>query len=544
MSVGNGWGSGNHWDYIIIGAGSAGCALANELARGCKGQSILVLEAGGSDRSPLIRFPAGSLKTAEFWDWGYWSQPDPSRNGAKERWDRGRVLGGCSSVNSTVFVRGARHDFDRWAKSLGGDSGERWSSSEVMPLFSELETSDQENEYRGESGPLYVRTVRRPHLATQAFLQAAIACGYAFNEDYNGADQEGVSYAQLNQRSGLRCSSSDAFLRPLLRSGGNVTLMLNAWVRKIELRDGRAVAVQFKRDSDDCREEGRNIIVCSGAINSPSLLMQSGIGDAEELVRHNIPVVLHLPEVGRHLRDHPRITMVYEAKEQTNSLTGGLLQKLGIAATYLATREGPISNIFEGVGFLRSAPSEPHPDIQLHFTPIGLAKNVESSALAPYPSVTVVVNKNYPASSGRIRLSSNDPQVAPLIECRLLEQEEDVDTLVRGVEKVRQIMQSEPIASLLKKETMPGGHVATEPALRDYVRANTEITYHFSGTCRMGTDAASVVDAEMRVRGTENLYVADASIMPDLISGNTNAVCMMIGKKLGRQFVTHHRLTG
>lgn len=373
---------------------------------------------------------------------------------------------------------------------------------------------------------------------TNAFIKSALACGHRFNEDYNGETQEGVAFTQLSQRRGIRCSSADAFVRPLL--GGrqkNFCLLLNAWVQKIEFVKRRAVSVSFIRHRKLRMEAARHIIVCAGAINSPQLLMISGIGEAGELKRHNIDVLIDLPAVGRNLRDHPLTELVYRTRIPTYNPTGGLIQKLGFVATFLRSREGPISNLFEAVAFLRTSPSEPAPDIQLHFTAAGYLSEQDGASLVPYPSVSVFVNKNYPLSTGRIRLGSNDPSAPPLIEHRLLDDNRDVDSLVRGIGLVRKIMAAEPIASLVQEERAPGTRNLDEISLKDYLRSHTRITYHPSGTCRMGTDADSVVGPDLRVRGIENLWVADASIMPDLISGNTNAVCIMLGKKLGKQFV-------
>jgi choline dehydrogenase len=405
-----------------------------------------------------------------------------------------------------------------------------------MPIFRELETSDQLGPLRGRTGPLHVRTVRRPHALTEAFVESACACGHPFNEDYNGAVQAGVAYAQLSQRNGLRCSAADAFLKPLLGKK-NIKLVLNASAQRIELANSRAVAVAFSNRGNKRRETARDIIVCVGAIASPKLLMLSGIGDPEELGRHNIDVVVDLPGVGRNLNEHPLIKLTYRTKIPTYNLTGGLLQKLGIAIQFVKSREGPISNLFEAVAFLKSSPSEPFPDIQLHFLPAGyLTLPNGAIGLAPYPSVTVLLNKSLPKSCGRTRLTSRNPEDAPLIECRLLEDEADVDTMVQGVKAVRRIMATEPMASLLAEEITPGPHVESVSALKAYVRDHTGIAFHPAGTCRMGTGTDAVVGPDLRVRGTDNLWISDASIMPDLISGNTNAGCMMIGVKLGRYF--------
>lgn len=524
------------WDYLIVGAGSAGCALAYELARSGHGARILVLEAGGADRSPFIKFPAAQIRAVARHDWGYRCRPDPSRNGAVEAWPRGRVLGGTSSINGTLFARGAAADFDRWANACADGRAASWSASEVMAIFRELETSDQARALRGRCGPLRVRTVQRPHAVTEAFIRSACAW-YPFNEDYNDVRQEGVAYAQLSQHRGLRCSAADAFLKPMLARPG-VELVLNAHVHRIELANGRAVAVSYLHRGKQHRAQARDIILCAGAIDSPKLLMLSGIGDPQELVRHGIHPLIDLPGVGRNLREHPLIKLTYRARTPTYNPTGGLLQKLRFVVQFLRTREGPVSNIFEAVAFLKSAPSEPIPDIQLHFLPAGYATMADGvTRLLPYSSFTVLLNKSYPRSTGRVRLASAHPGDAPLIECRLLEERADVDTLIRGIEVVRKIMATDPIAALIEQEVEPGPGVRSVTALEAHVRRRTGIAFHPAGTCRMGSDRDAVVGPDLRVHGTENLWIADASIMPDLISGNTNAVCVMIGAKLGKQLM-------
>lgn len=516
------------WDYIIVGAGSAGCALAYELVRA--GRAVLVIEAGGADRSPFIKVAAGQVRACADHDWGYQSQPDPSRNGATENWIRGRVLGGSSSINGTMFVRGTAADFDRWA--VPG-----WSAREVMPIFREYEQSDQSGPLRGHAGPLHVRTVKRPHVITKAFIQSACALGYPFNSDYNAESQDGVGYAQLSQRRGFRCSAADAFLKPLL-GRKNLELLLNATVEKIEIANGRAVAVSFLHEGKKCRQTARDIILCAGAINSPKLLMLSGIGDAQELKRHNISLVHALPGVGRNLKDHPLVRTSYRSRIPTNNLTGGLLQKLGIVANFLTTGEGPISNLFEGAAFLKSSAAKSAPDLQVVFVTFGLAVGRGGDLkLAPYPSVMVYLMGSYPVSSGRITLVSDNPNDPPRIECRLLQEQADVDTLVQGIQKIREIMRAEPIAGLIEEETTPGANVESQSAMREFVRNHTGISFHPIGTCRMGTGENAVVGPDLRVHGTENLWIADASVIPDAISANMNAACMMIGMKLGKQLI-------
>lgn len=523
------------WDYIIIGAGSAGCALAHELVQ--SGRSVLVIEAGGWDRSLYIKVAAAQPRACADHDWGYWSQPDPSRNGASENWIRGRVLGGSSSINGTMFVRGTAADFDSW--NIPG-----WSAKEVMPLFREYERSDQPGPLRGRWGPLHVRTVKRPHAITKAFVQSACAAGYPFNPDYNGESQEGVSYAQLSQRRGFRCSAADAFLKPML-GRKNLKLLLNALVEKIEVTNGRAVAVSLLHGGENRREIARDIILCAGAINSPKLLMLSGIGDPEELGHHNIAPVRALPGVGIHLKEHPLVVTQYRTKIPTYNLTEGVMQKLRIATKFLVSGEGPISNLFEGAAFVKSSTAVPVADVQIVFLPFGYVKGPDGRfTLAPYPSVTVLLLGSYPRSSGRISLKSKNPEDPPRIHCRLLQEQADVDMLVQGIHTIRRIMKAEPIASLIEEEIAPGANIEGPAALEEFLRKNTAISFHPIGTCRMGVDSEAVVGPDLRVRGIENLWVADASIVPDPISANMNAACIMIGMKLGKQLVARRQDAG
>jgi choline dehydrogenase len=520
------------WDYIIVGAGSAGCALAYELAQSRR-ENILVLEAGGPDRSPFIRFPSGQARAVSRHDWGYRSQPDPSRKGAAEPWARGRVIGGSSSINGTLYARGAHADFDGWALHCGHRGN--WSARDVMGILREMEISDQPGSARGHAGQLHVRTVKHIHAVTQAFISAAQTAGVPFNVDYNGETQEGVSLAQLSQYRGLRCSAADAFLKPLKRER-HVEIRANAFVHRIELAGGRAIAVCGSIEGRAFTERARDIILSAGALNSPKLLMLSGIGDTDELQNVGITPRIFAPSVGRNLLEHPLLKLTYRMRVPTFNLTEGLTQKLAIAMKFLRFREGPISNIFEAAAFLKTRPTALQPDIQLHFLPVGYVRMPEGIVrLTDYPAVTVLLNASYPKSRGRIRLASSEVTDAPLIECRLLDEEDDVETLVRGVTAVRRIMAAEPMAALVDGEVAPGSAFESAAALGEYVRAHTEISFHPSGTCRMGVDSDAVVSPELLVRGTENLWVADASIMPSLISGNTNAVCMMIGMKLGKQ---------
>jgi choline dehydrogenase-like flavoprotein len=527
----------NNWAYIIIGAGSAGCALAGQLAKSGRNK-VLILEAGKNDRSPFIKVPAGQFKAMQSNDWGYHSQPDPSRNNRSESWGRGKVLGGSSSINGTMFVRGAAHDLDRWA-SMGNEG---WSAEQVLPLFSEMEKSDQRHSLRGNNGPLWVRSVKRPHPLTDAFVNAAVAAGHDFNEDYNAHTQSGVAYAQLSQKKGLRCSAADAFLKPLL-GRPNVELRLNTLVHKIHLENGRATGVTFSADGKLYTVPAQRVILCAGAIASPQLLMLSGIGDAAELAKHGIQTQIHLPGVGKNLQEHPLLRLTYKTRVPSNNLTEGITQILSIAKQYLFSHEGPISNLFEATAFLKTSAAQRYPDIQLHFVTVGMTtpEDTASDPLLNYPAVTVLLNKSYPLSRGRIRLASHLPDSAPLIECRLLENDADIETLTKGIWLVRNIMSAAPLKNWVDNEIKPGVDLTHNEQLRNYIRRNTELAYHPVGTCRMGIDSDAVVTPQLHVKGVDNLFVADASIMPDLISGNTNAVCMMIGFKLGKELMADNK---
>ncbi len=521
------------WDFIVVGAGSAGCALVNRLSESGK-KSVLLLEAGDSDSALSIKIPTGLgiADSLDKYDWHYRSEPDSSRNHKTDAWLRGRVVGGSSSINGQMYVRGSSADYDRWA-SLGNPG---WSSQEVMPLFQGIENSDKKDPSRGQQGSLYTRTVKNGHPLTQAFLQAAQQAGHSFNPDYNNPNQgqEGVSYAQLTQRRGLRCSAADAFLKPIL-GRKNLQLLTNTCLHKLLFLDGRVNGVVYEQDGLLHEAKAHNVVLCAGAINTPKLLMLSGVGDAAHLKTLGIPVVLDRPSVGQNLIEHPLINLTYRMKIPSNNPTGGIFQNIGFLTQYLFKRQGPIAGVFEAAGFLKTKPELDAPDIQLHFMPVGMARAHDAGPkILPYPAVTVLLNKSHPLSRGSVQLTNNDPNETPQIQCQLLSHEEDTETLVRGVKLVRQIMGSEPMADFVEQEMWPGDTHQTDIALQDYIRRRASIAYHPVGTCRMGSDEEAVVTPDLRVRGFENLWIADASVMPDLISGNTNGVCMMIGEKLGR----------
>jgi choline dehydrogenase-like flavoprotein len=492
---------------------------------------VLILEAGAPDRHLAIKIPAGlgfSDSVTYRMDWGYRSAPDPSRNNRSDHWWRGRVVGGSSSINGMLYVRGSSRDFDRWAEL--GNVG--WSARDVLPLYKSLESSDNDDGIRGKNGPIHLRTVRGAHAVTQAFLEAARRVGHAFNPDYNGLYQEGLGYAELTQRRGLRWSSADAFLKPALRKT-NLTLVTQAQVLRLRVQGRNISGILYEHQGRLQEARAQRVILCAGSINTPQLLMLSGIGPGQELRQLGIPVVVDRPEVGNNLREHPLVRLTYRMNCATCNPTR-LSQKVRFLLQYLLAGQGPLATIFEATGFLKTQPHLASADVQLHFMPVGVANAGEEGPLVlPYPAVSILLNKSHPVSSGRIRLLDNNPKSAPIIECQLLSDSRDVTTLVDGIALVRRIMSTQPIAGMVQQEIKPGDRLGSV-SLEDYVRNHTELAFHPAGTCRMGVDENAVVTPELQVRGIDNLWIADASIMPDLISGNTNAACMMIGEKLGR----------
>jgi choline dehydrogenase len=534
----------NPWDYIVVGAGSAGCVLAGRLSEDGS-RRVLVLEAGPRETALMKPFGLSYYFDMSRFEWGFWSQPDPTRNMRTDHWRRGRVVGGSGSVNGMNYVRGTRADYDRWAAM--GNAG--WSADDVMPLFQALERcaagsyeSPPDYNIRGASGPLWVREVQRCHPLTDAFLQAAQAAGFTRTSDYNGAQQEGVGYGQFNQRRGLRWSSVDAFLKPALRRK-NLQLITDALVHKVLINDGRATGVRFECEGVMREARAGKVIVCAGTINTPQILMLSGIGDSKALQPHGIDVVVDRPSVGRNMMEHPLIRPTFRVKQPSYSPTEGIWQKAGFLAKFLLTGQGPIATITEAQAFLRTSPAEPAPDVQMHFSLAGAVYSddtfYKSLKVLPYPSISIFINKSYPLSRGQVRLASADPKAAPLIEPNLLGDERDVQTLVRGIGILRRIVAAPPLAGMVREEVEPGKQATSHDALVDYVKGRTGLAYHAAGTCRMGIDEDAVVTPELNVRGVEKLWIADASVMPHLVSGNVNAACMMIGEKLARQLGRH-----
>ncbi len=516
------------YDYIIVGAGSAGCTLAYRLGAD-KTARILVLEAGKPDNNFLLKMPAGFANLGEKspYNWHYETEPQINCNNRRMYWPRGKTLGGSSSINAMVYIRGNAIDYDHW-RQLGNDG---WSYAQVLPYFKRAENQERgASEFHGTGGPLNVADQISPAKINTVFLDACQQAGHTLTRDFNGAEQEGVGYYQVTQKGGKRCSTAVAYLRPALERG-NVTVLTEAATTRVVFEKGRAVGVAYVKDGRETIARARREVVLSGgAVNSPQLLMLSGVGPADHLKKVGVSVVADVPGVGGNLQDHLDASTLVRCTTRDTYDTANQLLTL---AKYLIATTGPgTSCIAESGGFLRTRGDLAAPDVQLHFIPAFVMDHGRTKL--KQNGFTLHMCQLRPESRGTIRLKSVDPLAHPAIDANYLAEPRDLDVLVRATEMAREIFAQKAFDPYRGEEREPGKARTSKADLEAWVRERSETIYHPVGTCKMGpaSDAQAVVDAQMRVRGVEGLRVVDASVMPTLIGGNTNAPTIMIAERI------------
>jgi choline dehydrogenase len=518
------------FDYIIVGAGSAGCVLANRLTASGR-HRVLLLEAGGRDRNIWIHIPLGygKLFSNAKVNWLYSSEPEPELNNRQIIQPRGKVLGGSSSINGLLYVRGQPEDFDLWRQL--GNAG--WSFDDVLPYFRRAE--DQErgaDELHGVGGPLAVSNVCEPHPLCEAFIAAAQQAGFPRNDDFNGPSQDGAGYFQLTARRGRRCSTAVGYLRPARRRP-NLAIVSNAQANRILFSGRRAVGVEYRQgDRARTAHADGEVILAAGAFNSPQLLQLSGVGPAAHLQSLGIPVIADMPGVGADLQDHLQVRMQYRCTEPItmNDVINNFRHRVEAGLRYALFRKGllAVGAGYAG-GFFRTSPAVATPDVQVHF--IIFSTDKVGAALHPFPGFIVSVCQLRPQSRGFVRIKSADPKEPPAIQPRYLSSGYDRDTVVAGLKLLRRIMEQSAIRRYIAEERAPGPHCTSDADLLAFAREAGATVFHPTSTCRMGPDPTAVVDERLRLRGFERLRVVDGSIMPTVVSGNTNAAIVLIGEK-------------
>jgi len=517
-------------DYVIVGAGAAGCVLAARLTED-PNVSVVLLEAGGMDSALMIGIPGANVVTGtkpEF-NWSYQSEPVPGLNGRSIYWAQGRVVGGSSSINGMMYVRGKRRDFDGWGV-------EGWRYADVLPLFRRSETNERgESELHGGSGPLRVSAGRSTAPVCDLFLEAAAEAGYAGTDDLNAVQAEGFGHVDMTIGGGRRSSAASAFLRPALRRP-NLTLVVEAQATRIVIEKGVARGVEYVRRGERMTvRAAREVILAGGAVNSPQLLMLSGVGPAAHLREHGIPLVADRPGVGENLQNHPMYRILHATTKPVTAYSH--LSPRGLFAAgwqYAFGRRGLLSRgLFPTSGFLYAEDGRPETEIQVSIAPALVIRRRPGliGTLPQEHGFTLLLNHGSHFSRGRVRLKSADPLRHAAIEPGYFSDPRDIAILARGAQRVRDMLRRPAMAAVLGREIQPRGPIRSLADIEDDIRATTVTHYHAGGTCRMGADDDAVVDPRLRVRGIEGLRVADASVMPVMINGNTYAAAMMIGEK-------------
>ncbi len=525
------------FDYVIVGAGTAGCVVAARLSEKSN-VTVLLLEAGGSDRRLWIQMPIGYGRT--YFDprvnWMYDTQAIATLGGRVSYWPRGKVIGGSGSINAMVWVRGNPRDFDDWAAM--GNTG--WTYADVLPYFLKAEDHDLgAGAYHGAGGPIHVTDMARAaHPLCQVFVDAAAALGFDRNTDFNGVDPEGVGVYQINTRKGFRASSANAYLRPALRRR-NLELRTQALATRVLFDGTRASGVEYRRGGRlETVSARREVILCGGAINSPQLLQLSGVGAAGHLRSLGISPVLDASAVGQNLQDHLAISYVYRCNRPTlNDELGSWRGKAGAALRYLMRRDGPLAlSVNQAGGFVRSDPSQARANLQLYFSPVSYTQTplAERRLTRPDPFSAFLLSANAcrPTSRGKVSIISPDPLAHPLIQPNYLATDHDVAEALAGCRLLRRLAAATPLADVVTDEIIPGPGVQSDEEMLQDFRDRADTVYHPVGSCMMGSDPTrSVVDARLRVHGLGHLRVIDASVFPSVTSGNTNAPCVMVAEK-------------